>query len=789
MNKLKRILLILCITLISINIPIKKSNAQDDGYYIKNMNVQVEINDKREYQITETIDVYFNEDRHGIIRNIPTSSSLEEYEVSDIKVEGAPYEIEDYGEVSIKIGDPDKTIHEDKQYKITYTLKHFSDEQPEGDYIYLNVLGTEWDTRIENFTSTITYPKASKLEKIKVTDGEYGSTENNYATYDVSENTINIKSKQEIPPYCGITVNAMLDEGAFKNAPIKQYPYTIKQDKMNVKITDKKEYLINRTFIIDINEEFNSEHVHTIYLWDPDNNENDYIKEIRLENSNVPVNVWTNNLEIPTNVDEAKIEVSYIIEPRLSGPIDFYIGDYYREGKTENLEVNITSPFKIEDYNVDDRYTVLADDNSITLKNKNTMLPYEKIKLTLDIDNAMFSRPLPDVSKFIFIISPLLFIIVFFIYLKNKNNNQIISSVEFYPPKGMSSAEVAYAFKGSVSLKDITTLIFYWASHNHIKISIKKNDKFVLTKINELDYEHKEYEKELFEEIFKCGEGDIVSNSQLEGEIYEELSKSVSKVRKIFKGNKEINNAKSTLSGFLLALMSSIPMILCAVIGGELLHLTIGEYLSIGLGFSVLLIICYGIFYLFNKSRYTQKGKKNSNVVAILLGVIYFGISVLILEVLEVPMNLSLIGIGVSFICMIMSGFIPRRSEYGREILEQIIGFRNFVESAEKDRLELLLEEDPEYFYNTLPYAQVLGITKTWTKKFEGLTMQKPTFYETYYPMNNLYMMNHIMNDMNKLNSSMTKGKDDGSSGGSGGGFSGGGFSGGGSGGGGGSSW
>ena len=161
---------------------------------------------------------------------------------------------------------------------------------------------------------------------------------------------------------------------------------------------------------------------------------------------------------------------------------------------------------------------------------------------------------------------------------------------------------------------------------------------------------------------------------------------------------------------------------------------------------------------------------------------------------LNIPMYISLIVAVVSFSGMAMSSFIPRRTDYGREILEHIIGFRNFVEVAEKDRLEALLEEDPEYFYNTLPYAHVLGVTKKWANKFEGITMQSPTFYETYYQMNNVYMMTHLMDDLNKVNETMTHtnySSNGGSGGGfgGGGGFSGGGFSGGGAGGGGGSSW
>lgn len=60
--------------------------ADDDGYYIENMKVDVEVNDARQYMITETIDVYFNESRHGIMRNIPTSSVDENYDIKDIAV-------------------------------------------------------------------------------------------------------------------------------------------------------------------------------------------------------------------------------------------------------------------------------------------------------------------------------------------------------------------------------------------------------------------------------------------------------------------------------------------------------------------------------------------------------------------------------------------------------------------------------------------------------------------------------------------------------------------------------
>lgn len=196
-------------------------------YYIKNMNVEVEVNDKRECIVTETIDAYFNIRKHGIIRNIPKSSSLEDYEIKDISVTGADYSVSKSNinsGIDIKIGSEYETVLGDKRYVIKYTLKHYDDGEKDADYLYLNVLGTDWDVPIKDFKSTITYPESFNLETINVTSGTYGSTGNYYADYTLESNKVKIQSNPDgIPEYSGITVNIGFEEGAFLNAPINTY--------------------------------------------------------------------------------------------------------------------------------------------------------------------------------------------------------------------------------------------------------------------------------------------------------------------------------------------------------------------------------------------------------------------------------------------------------------------------------------------------------------------------------------------------------------------------------------
>lgn len=79
----------------------------------------------------------------------------------------------------------------------------------------------------------------------------------------------------------------------------------------------------------------------------------------------------------------------------------------------------------------------------------------------------------------------------------------------------------------------------------------------------------------------------------------------------------------------------------------------------------------------------------------------------------------------LSFICIFINVYftiiMKRKTEYGEKITAQVKGFRNFLITVEKEKLESLVNENPNYFYNILPYTYVLGISKKWINKFENI--------------------------------------------------------------------
>jgi uncharacterized membrane protein YgcG len=131
--------------------------------------------------------------------------------------------------------------------------------------------------------------------------------------------------------------------------------------------------------------------------------------------------------------------------------------------------------------------------------------------------------------------------------------------------------------------------------------------------------------------------------------------------------------------------------------------------------------------------------------------------------------------------------FMPAHTEQGARALEGVLGFEDFLVHVESDRFNKMIKT-PEMFEKFLPFAMALGVEKNWSKAFQGILKEPPTWYRgsSYGP--NFYPI-YFVNDLNYMStqagSAMTSAPR--SSGGSGfsggGGSSGGGFGGGGGGG------
>ncbi len=128
--------------------------------------------------------------------------------------------------------------------------------------------------------------------------------------------------------------------------------------------------------------------------------------------------------------------------------------------------------------------------------------------------------------------------------------------------------------------------------------------------------------------------------------------------------------------------------------------------------------------------------------------------------------------------------FSPAKTVKGVAIKEYLLGLKDYLQIAEKDRLIFHNAPDkkPEIFEKLLPYAMVLGVADIWAKEFEGIYTTPPTWYAG--PNNTAFnstTFNHSMSNFSSSASSSLSSTPGGSGGG--------GSSGGGGGGGGGGGW
>lgn len=138
-------------------------------------------------------------------------------------------------------------------------------------------------------------------------------------------------------------------------------------------------------------------------------------------------------------------------------------------------------------------------------------------------------------------------------------------------------------------------------------------------------------------------------------------------------------------------------------------------------------------------------------------------------------------------------------SKLGRQIMDQIEGFKQYLSVAEEDRLNALNppEKTPELFERFLPYAIALDVQNAWAKRFAGVlaTAGAAAAVATWYDGDRrlisdpVAFANHLGDDLSNTIASASSSPASSGGSGSSSGSSGGGSSGGGGGGGGGSGW
>lgn len=271
-------------------------------------------------------------------------------------------------------------------------------------------------------------------------------------------------------------------------------------------------------------------------------------------------------------------------------------------------------------------------------------------------------------------------IISFILWTKHgKDYTKKCKTVEFYPPENLDSAQIGYIY-GEKSMKKLTTsLIIGLANKGYVEIKEIEKNKFEIINIGK-------------------NKSDLKNMSIAEQTVYLELFKN---------GDTNILSEDKTF-----------PTVFNKV--NDILENTIDKRVN------------------------DVKARKMMNMTfsLLIISVIAWISAYVYIEDLNPKLNWIYVS---SFIAVFITGFfsiiMERKTAYGEMIIAKIMGFRNYLDLAEKNQLEILVEENANYFYDILPYAYVLNVSKKWIDKFDEKNVPNIDLSALDYYENNLFMI------------------------------------------------
>lgn len=493
-------------------------------------------------------------------------------------------------------------------------------------------------------------------------------------------------------------------------------------------------------------------------------------------------------------IGKQKYDLTYTIQMRdLQIDQDYFYFNLIGSGfdcKIEHVDFEISfpksfDPSSLEFYGSNVDYTIQGD--KIIGETTDVLYNYQALTTYLELGDHYFEFvPIPDYTIAGIIGCSIVLVIALFFYLKFSRSEKAIPTVEFTAPKGLGSAGVGYVIDGVVNDKDVLSMIIDFANRGYLKIYDDESD-ITLIKQRDIDNDAKSYERAFFNALFK-DKDEISCNELKENHFgdYIQLAKEMINNHFNLKPNK-IYNGKAFAVQILLCIISGFA--------AGLLSFT-SYYKQVGIVDVALLplvlvwpILSVSMIPWIILSRQKHAYSKSKQIGMIVLGLVLNVVGLAIATIfLRNNMVALVFAYGYTVIMAYMISNSGKRTTNGNILLGKILGLKDFIEQAEHERLEMLVHDNPSYFYHILPFAYVLGISDTWSKKFEKINISSPDWYMTNNTrsFSNIYWMRRFdttMHTLNTLPSAITPPEPSKGSGGfssGGGGFSGGGFGGGG---------
>jgi len=704
-------------------------------YYIMDFRTDVIFSNDRSHYVTEVITVHFNVESTGFSRDIQMIDSGKRYRVENIDVVGNPFTVAISGDyISIQIGDPDTSLIGEKTFTISYTRHHYDDGETSNGFFRLDLINNHWDAPIAHFYASVRFPDDAEISNFTITSGLAGSTGSDYAEGFSFGSMIDVRMKKPLDPSMKVTLNVDMPQDGVHGDVSFAKSLEIHSINVSAELDDFGVMTLTEIYDATVNK--------PIRVWHPASFSNGVYALSWIEPVGEVDGFISFSPYFLDNYVGQRIRFSFIYQ--INFPITEQDSDFRFNiqmfGNSDDISVdkysvNVTSPFEITqvDFLVNDSY-LSSDAYESSLENNRRHLHFEADanpdmhNVSVVFSSSGFIRASKSGDFIVPIIAAVVAAIIFLFAFVIRPEKKLVFPVEFYPPDDMNPAEMGFILSGKTSGRAITSLISYWASHGHLSIEIIDNSgNFILHKKNELDSTHRYYEKEMYEKLFSLGTDGSVSKNDLKHIFSFTVTKTSKMIRRYYTGKRLLNRVMFLSEILSFAMIAGCFALFYAF--SELWVYTSNEALTSGIIAALLYLMICVLLLQHQKLKYNSPALCRTFLV---LSIVLFGAFASLVVITAAGKSLTITSTVITLASLAVAfysiPFLRRKTDLCVFLLGRIVGFKKSIVSAEKSRLKRFLEQNPDYCFNILPYAQILGVSRVWESKFGGLLSKPPTW-------------------------------------------------------------
>lgn len=278
------------------------------------------------------------------------------------------------------------------------------------------------------------------------------------------------------------------------------------------------------------------------------------------------------------------------------------------------------------------------------------------------------------------------------------------------PIEGVTAGELGSRLTAAGT--DLTMMVLSWGQLGYLRLWVDKYGRVFLEKRMEMGNERTEFENRCFRSLFAKGDR-VEATGVAYARLCRSVSETISGVREMYikrAGNGNIFRILccgiSIFGGVCFAMNMAVTGVLRTIIC--IVFVVLGAVTAWGI---------QGGMY-----KIHVRGK-----VPLLVGLIC-SVIWMVIGIIPGQWLMALVVLLVQMLAGLAAAYGGRRSELGKSNASQILGLRHYLRTISQEELQRMVELNPDYFFDMLPYAIALGVDGRFAKAFGKMRLPECSY-------------------------------------------------------------